>query len=135
MVMDIRSGTRPCRSKLQWKYIAAFTTMPFSQLIVKTIVPMSTKHYLYQSKPAQRHGLQPTGLIAFLTHGLTHGLMHGLAAYAYHTSCIKCNPRTLCNELDNTSSLLDLLLGELGNESGLDDEWSVETAFTELVKC
>jgi len=41
----------------------------------------------------------------------------------------------LCDELDDTPSLLDLLLGELGNESGLDDEWSVETAFTELVGC
>jgi hypothetical protein len=42
------------------------------------------------------------------------------------------NSKTLCNELDDTSSLLDLLLSEPGNESGLDDEWSVETSLTEL---
>lgn len=38
----------------------------------------------------------------------------------------------LCDELDDTTSLLDLLLSEPGNESGLDDEWSVDSALAQL---
>ena len=38
----------------------------------------------------------------------------------------------LRNEFDDTTCLLDLLLGESGDESGLDNEWLVESAFTKL---
>lgn len=38
----------------------------------------------------------------------------------------------LCDELDDTTSLLDLLLGERRDESGLDDEWSVDSALAQL---
>jgi hypothetical protein len=45
----------------------------------------------------------------------------------YHNSL----PR-LGNELDDTASLLDLLLGVLRDETGFDDEWFVDTAFAQL---
>lgn len=54
--------------------------------------------------------------------------LHNRYVYATHPS--PCP--NLCNELDDTSSLFDLLLSELGYESGFNDEWSVETSFTEL---
>jgi hypothetical protein len=38
----------------------------------------------------------------------------------------------LGDNLDDTTSLLDLLLGQLGNESGLDDERLVDSALSEL---
>lgn len=38
----------------------------------------------------------------------------------------------LSDELDDTASLLDLLLGVFRDETGLDDEWFVDTAFAQL---
>jgi hypothetical protein len=38
----------------------------------------------------------------------------------------------LGDNLDDTTSLLDLLLGQLGDESGLDDERLVDSALSEL---
>lgn len=42
------------------------------------------------------------------------------------------NPSRLSDELDDTTSLLDLLLGQLGNESSLDDERLVDSALAQL---
>jgi len=38
----------------------------------------------------------------------------------------------LGDDLDDTTGLLDLLLGQLGDESGLDDERLVDSALAEL---
>ena len=38
----------------------------------------------------------------------------------------------LGDDLDDTTGLLDLLLGQLGDESGLDDERLVDSALSEL---
>ncbi len=44
------------------------------------------------------------------------------------------NPKThLSDELDDTTGLLDLLLSESRDESGLDDERCVDSAFSELL--
>ena len=42
------------------------------------------------------------------------------------------SPRTLSDDLDNTAGLLDLLLRERRNVSGLDDEWRVDSALAQL---
>lgn len=62
----------------------------------------------------------------------THQRLYSLESFRDHTSCIKRPYPCLCNELDDTTSLLDLLLSEPGDESGLDDEWSVNSALAQL---
>ena len=42
------------------------------------------------------------------------------------------SPRTLSDDLDNTAGLLDLLLRERRDESGLDDEWRVDSTLAQL---
>ena len=48
------------------------------------------------------------------------------------TSPRKERKMILSDEFDNTTSLLDLLLGGAGDVSGLDDERGVDSALTEL---
>ena len=53
---------------------------------------------------------------------------------AHHVKKSKCVILlgTLSDDLDNTAGLLDLLLRERRDESGLDDEWRVDSALAQL---